>query len=265
MARGDLAAHDGDARRGHRHHEGGAVAVAIHAGMRADVDVLRVGRRRVHADPAAQHQPRVRLPHDAQRGALGGVGAEAGPDGGRARREGEEPPRARDLVAVRGRGGGLRGRDVAPADHVVDAERDQVAVGRRVRDVARGLEQRGRAGAAHRAQVVRRPGHREGPRSPDASRVGRGQQPLLPRGVVVAVVPEGVLVHHRAGGGVHGDVLDQPLADHEHAAPVAERLAVLAPGPHGAIRASASPARRSAAWCARPRDATASSPGRTSR
>ncbi len=41
----------------------------------ADVDVLGVGRTRVHAHLAAQHEPAVGLAHDPQRGALG-----AGPD-----------------------------------------------------------------------------------------------------------------------------------------------------------------------------------------
>jgi len=147
----DLPAEHGDAARAHRHDERGPVAVTVHAGVRADVDVLRVDRARVHADLAAQHEAGAGLADYAKRCPLVGVLAEAVADGGRAGREREEAPGAGERVAIRRRARALLGRDLALPDHVLDAERDEVPVARRVGHVARGQEDRRGVAPAHRA------------------------------------------------------------------------------------------------------------------
>ena len=73
MAGGDLPAEHGDAGGADGNDEGGAMGADIHAGERADVDVFRVGRARVHADLAAEDDPGVGLADGAQGDALGRV------------------------------------------------------------------------------------------------------------------------------------------------------------------------------------------------
>ena len=94
----DLAAQHGDAARVHRHDERGPMAVAVNPGVRADVDVLRVDRARVHADLAAQHEAGAGLADDAERRPLVGILAEPVADGSRAGREREEAAGAGEQV-----------------------------------------------------------------------------------------------------------------------------------------------------------------------
>src|SRR4030095_16208332 len=61
VAGGVLAAEHGDAGRADGHDEGGAMAVPVHARVGPHIDILGVDRTRVHADLAAQHEPRIGL------------------------------------------------------------------------------------------------------------------------------------------------------------------------------------------------------------
>ena len=242
MARGHLAADDGHAGRVHRHHERRPVARVVDPRMAADVDVLRVGRARVHAHLAAQHEPGVGLAHHLQCRTLGRIRAQAIADGGRPRAEREEAPGARDRLTIALGAGDLLGRHLPLPGGFENAQRDEVAVPRRVRHVARGEEDRGGVAASHRAQVGGRPRHREGPGGAGAPGVGRAQQGVLPRRVVMAVVPRDVLVHHPARGGMGSDVVDQTFPDDPDPASIAQRGSVLLSRPHDARRVS-SPAR----------------------
>ena len=151
MPRGDLAAEHGHARRGDGHGEGRAVLAAVDAAVRADVDVFGVDRARVHADLAADDDARVGLVHEPERDPFGRVGPHTIADRRRAGRERQEPPGAGDPLAVRRRARDLLGRHVTLLDRVEDAERDQVAVRGRVRDVAGAQKGRRREALAHRA------------------------------------------------------------------------------------------------------------------
>ena len=193
----------------------------------------------MHPDLAADHEPRVGLAHEREREALAGVFAHAIADRRGAGRERQEPAGARDHLAIPGGIRDLFGRDVALLDRVEDTERDEVAVGGRVGDVAGALKGRRGEAAPHRAQVLDAPGEHEGPRRAGSARVGRPQDDVVPLRVEVAVVPGDVLVHGGASGRVHGDVLDQAFADHPHPAPVAQRLTVFRARSHDVPRVPA--------------------------
>jgi len=232
MAGGHLAAEDGDARRVHRHHEGRPVARVIHSRVGADVDVLGVDRAGVHADLAAQDEAGVGLADHAKRRPLDRILAETVADGGGPRGEREEPSGPDDQVAVAGRAGKLLWRHFALEDHVADAERDEVAVPRRMGHVPRGQEGRGGIAPPHRAEIARALRRGEGPGRALPPGVERAEDDRLPLGIVVAVVPRDVLLHHGTGGGMNRHVLDEALADHPDAASVVQGFAVLAAGPH---------------------------------
>src|SRR3989449_6026261 len=236
VARRHLAAEHGDAGRVHRHDEGRAVAVAIHSGVGADVDVLGIDRARVHPDLAAQHEAGARLPADAKGGPLAGILAEPVADGGRAGREREEAAGGGDQLAVTGGAGDLLRRDLPLLDDVEDAQRDEVAITGRVGHVAGGEEDRRRVAPAHRPEVGRGLRQREGPRRPHAIGVGRHQQDVAPLGIAMTVVPRDVLVHHRRRGRMDRHVLDEALAHDPNPPAVAHGVSILAAGSHGAYR-----------------------------
>ena len=233
MARGDLAAQHGHARRVDGHDERQPMRAALDPAVAADVDVLRVGRARVHAHLAADDDARVGLADQTQRNALARVLAHAVADRGGAGREREKAPGAGDRVAMPRGVRDLLRRDVALLDRVEDAERDQVAVGGSVRDVAGALERRLGEAAAHPAQVVGAARQDVRPGDAAARTIGGRQDDILPLRVGVTVVPRDVLVHRRARGRMDRDVLDEALANDPQPAPVAQRLAVLGARPHG--------------------------------
>jgi hypothetical protein len=237
VPRGDLAAEHGDTRRGDGHGERRAMRATIDAAVGADVHVFRVDRARVHADLAADDHARVGLAHEREREPFGRIRPHAVADRRGTGRERQESPGAGDPIAVGSSVRDLLGRDVALLGRVEDAERDQVAVRGRVRDVAGGQERRRGKALAHRAQVLKALRQREGPGAASATGVGRRQQDVLPLRIEVTVVPRDVLVDGRPRGRVHGDVLDQALADHPHATPVAQRLTVFRASPHHFPRA----------------------------
>jgi hypothetical protein len=59
-----------------------------------------------------------------------------------------------------------------------------------------------------------------------------GEEDVSPLRNEVTVVPAGELVHHGAGGWMHGDILDQALAHDIDPAPIAQGLSILGTGPH---------------------------------
>ena len=242
VARRHLAADDGHAGSVHGHHERRAMTGVIDPRVAADVHVLGVGGAGVHAHLAAQHEPGVGLAHHLQRRPLGRIRAEPIADGGRARAEREEAAGAGDRLAVALGAGDLLARHLSLPDGFENAQRDEVTVPRRVGHVAGGQEDRRGVAASHRAQVGGRPWHREGPRRARAAGAGRRQERVLPRRVAVPVVPGHVLVHHRARGGMNGDVVDQTFPDDPDPASIAQCRSVLVTRPHDARRVS-SPAR----------------------
>ncbi len=226
IARGDPAADDRDARRTHRHDEGRAVLVVVDAAMRTDIHILGIGGAGVHADLAAQHHARVGLPHDAQRGAIGGIGAHAIADGGGARGECEEAAGADDLLAIRFGIVDLLRRGIALLHLAEDAECDQMPIGWRVRDVAGAEEGRRREAASHADEIVRALRQHVAP-----GQAVSGQDDVLPRGIEMPVVPGNVFIDHGARRRMRGDVVDGAFADDPDLAPVAQRIAVLGAGP----------------------------------
>src|SRR6185503_3086732 len=107
VARGHLAAEDGDTGRIHGHDEGRAVTAVIHPRVAADINVLGIRGTGVHGHLAAQHEAGVGLADDPERGALARVLAQAIADGGSARGEREDPSGAGDQIAVPGGAGNL--------------------------------------------------------------------------------------------------------------------------------------------------------------
>ena len=154
IARRALAADHRDAAGIDRHDEGRALAVEHRAVDRADIDVLGEGRAGVHADLAAHHDARLGAADDLERDPIGGILAQPIADRRRARREGEEAPATRDLRAICLGVGGLLGRRLVQIDRMQDAERDQMAIGGRVGDVAGAEEGRGREALAHAHEII---------------------------------------------------------------------------------------------------------------
>src|SRR4029434_209570 len=100
--------------------------------------------------------------------------------------EREEAPRFGDGVAIPDRRGDLLGRDVALVDGVLDAQGDEIAVSRRVGDVAGAQEGGGRKGAAHRPELRGALRADEGPGRPGSLRiVRRAERVALPLGTSV--------------------------------------------------------------------------------
>src|SRR5206468_604265 len=181
---------------------------------------------------ASYHEACPRLVDDAKGGPLTWILAEAVPDGGRARREGQKAPGVGDHVAIGGGARHLLRRDITLPDHVVDAEGDQVSVPGSVGHVARGQEDGGGVAPTHRAQSgwILRQG--KSPRRAVSALIGRRQEHVLPRGVVVTVVPRDVLFDHAPGGGMDRHVLDEPLSHDPHPASIVQSFAILAARPH---------------------------------
>ena len=127
----------------------------------------------MHADLAAQYDAGIGLANEAQSVALRRVFAQAISDRRRTAAERQKPAGRGKLVAI-GHGvrdllGGrivlLRGGD--------DAERDQIAVGRGMGDVAAGEKRRLRKAPPHPPEVVRSPRDSIGPRCAVALGVAR--------------------------------------------------------------------------------------------
>ena len=111
--------------------------------------------------------PAVGLAHDAQRGTLRRVRTHAIADGRRAGRERQEPPGAHDVLRDR-----PRHCRSAPADalrclhRAQHAERNQMSIGRRMRDVAGAEECRRRETPAHADEIVGTLRHHVAPGQP---------------------------------------------------------------------------------------------------
>ena len=176
----------------------------------ADIDVLGKSRARMHADLAVDDNPRIGLPHEPQRGPLARILTHARADRRGTAAEGEEASGASDHLAVPAGVGNLLRGDVALLHRGEDAERNHMAVTRSMGDIAGAQERRRGKEPSHGAEVVGALWDDIGPRRPFAPRVGRREQRVLPRGVVVEVVPGDVFVHHGARRGMRGHVVDRP-------------------------------------------------------
>ena len=144
----------GNPQRRDGHDKARVVLADLHAVQRADIDVLGIGRARVHADLAAEHDPGIGFAHDAQRRPRCRVVAQAEADRRGPAAECQEAPGIRDQPAIGVGVGGLFFGDVALLHGGQNAHRDQMPVGRVVRDVAGAVKQRLREGPAHPDQVV---------------------------------------------------------------------------------------------------------------
>ena len=141
-ARRDPAADRRHPERRDRHDKARVVLADLHAVQRADIDVLGIGRARVHADLAAEHDPGIGFAHDAQRRPRCRVVAQAKADRRGPAAECQEAPGIGDQPAIGFGVGDLLFRDVALLHGGQNAHRDQMPVGRVVRDVAGAVEQR---------------------------------------------------------------------------------------------------------------------------
>src|SRR5262249_38340623 len=156
----------------------------------------------------ADHHALVRLAYDLERAALGGILAQAIADGGGTGRKGEETTGTGNQRTIRFGVGRLLRRSLARVDGELHAERDQMAVSRRMGDVARAQEGRLRKASPHAGKVVGAAWNEVAQRRPGPVAVGRREQGVLPFGVEVAVVPADIFLDHRPGGGMRRDVLD---------------------------------------------------------
>src|SRR5215510_2705235 len=95
-----------------------------------------------------------------------------------------------------------------------------------------------------RAEVGGAARRHEGPGRACAVVVWWAEQEVAPFRILMPVVPCHVLVYHGPRRGMHGDVLDQALADHPDAAAVSERLAILAARSHRRLSYPKGPAPR---------------------
>src|SRR5712671_7619030 len=91
VARRDLTAQRDDAGRIDRHDEAGAMLADIDAREPADIDILGIGRTRMHPELAADDDPGIGLAHQLQRDALARVRAHALADDRGTAAKGEEP------------------------------------------------------------------------------------------------------------------------------------------------------------------------------
>ena len=132
----DLAAQDGDARGIDRHDKARRVPANLQARQGADIDVLDIGRARMHPQPAADDHPGIGLADELQRDALLRVGMHALADDRGAAAIGQKAPGAGDPPAISFGLGDLLIRGVVRLGRGQNAELDQVAVGRGVGDVA---------------------------------------------------------------------------------------------------------------------------------
>src|ERR1700730_12295494 len=73
VARRDLTAQRDDAGRIDRHHEAGAMLADIDAREPADIDILGIGRARMHPELAADDDPRIGLVPQFERDAVARV------------------------------------------------------------------------------------------------------------------------------------------------------------------------------------------------
>src|SRR5215469_6709611 len=94
-----LATQRRDAWRRNRHDKTRAMPADLDAAHRADIDVLGIGRARMHAEPAADDHPRVALAHELQCDAVARVLARALADDRCAAAISEKPPGTRDQLA----------------------------------------------------------------------------------------------------------------------------------------------------------------------
>ena len=162
----------------------------------------------MHADLAAQYDAGIGLANEAQSVALRRVFAQAISDRRRTAAERQKPAGRGKLVAI---GHGVR--DLLGGSIVLlcggdDAQRDQIAVGRGMGDVAGAQERRLREAPPHTAEVIGSPWNSVGPGSARALGIGWREEHVGPFGVEMHVVPGDIFVRHRAGRRMRGYVLD---------------------------------------------------------
>ena len=79
------------------------MSVDVDTRKRADIDILGIGRARMHPYLAAEHETRIGFADDLECGSLAWVLAHAMADRGGTGREGQKTPGSGDQLAVGGR------------------------------------------------------------------------------------------------------------------------------------------------------------------
>jgi hypothetical protein len=113
-----------------------------------------------------------------------------------------------------------------------DSERDQVAIGRSVGDVAGVDEQRLGERTPHGDQILGGFWHNVRPGGRFTVGRRRGDQDVLPGRVEVAVVPGDIFPDHRLCRRMRRHIRGEPFAQHPNLAAVAQRFAVFGAGSH---------------------------------
>ncbi len=186
----------------------------------------------MHTEPARNHDPGIGLAHQLERDPVGRIGAQALADDRGAPAIRQKTAGAGDIVAIGRRRGNVLGRCVAGLRRGQHPECNQIAVGRRVRNVAGAQKNRLGKGPAHADQIGAGfwrdigPGH-----GLAVCRMGR-QQELAPFWVEMAVVPGAIFVDHGARRRVAGNVVRPAFAHDPYPAPVTQRLAIVSSCPH---------------------------------
>jgi hypothetical protein len=191
----------------------------------------------MHPQLAADDDPGIGLAHQFERNTVARVRAHSLADDRGAAAKGEKSAGAGDQFAIRHRLGNLLFGDVVRLHCGQHAERDQIAVGRGVGDVAGAQKRRFREGSAHADQILDAFRQHIAPRDPLSTGIRRGQQHLLPSRIEMAVVPGGVFLDHRPCGGVGGHIVGPALTHDPDPAPIAQGLAIAGAGSHRALRA----------------------------
>ncbi len=141
MAGGDLAGHHLHAGGADGNDEPGEVRVVLPALAGAgNEDLVGKGRGCMHPHLAGDHQAIVALADHADGGAVELLRPIAEAEGSAARRKGQEPSGARQVVAVGDRVGDLRRRKVHDLEGVKQPQGDQGPITGRVGHVAAGQE-----------------------------------------------------------------------------------------------------------------------------
>jgi len=186
----------------------------------------------MHADFAADDETAIGFPDYLERRPLARVFAHAGADRRRTCREGQKAARLGDEVAIRGGVGDLFWRGVALLRRAEHAQCDELAVSRRVRQIAGREKRRRRKAAAHRDEILGFPRQDISPRHALALLVGQGQNNVLPLGIEMAVVPGNIFFHDTTSSRVFGNVVDPALTDDPDLPAIVQSLPVLGAGSH---------------------------------
>jgi hypothetical protein len=153
----------------------------------------------VRANLAAEHEPPIELAHDFECRPLARVRAQTIANRRGTGREGQKPPGSGDQLTIGGGIADLFRRDVGLLGSAENAERDQARA-----SGCRRREGRLREAPPHLGKIRCALWQDIAPRRVGAVLVRRGQNGIPPLWIEVAVVPGGVFIDDRSGGGVRG-------------------------------------------------------------